>query len=67
MGVAGAGRVEGVGALVRGDLEHLTGGHVQDLGVGVDEAADQPGQAIRSVFGRSLVTHFMAWTLRTAM
>jgi hypothetical protein len=43
--------------------EDIVGWDVEDLGVRVDEAADQPGHAIRSVFGRSRVTHRMRHTL----
>ena len=43
MVVAGAGGVEAVCALGVGHREHLICGHVEDLGVGIDEAADEPG------------------------
>ena len=37
----GAGCVEGAGAFAGGDVEHLGRGDVEDLGVGIDEAADR--------------------------
>ena len=40
--VGGAGGVEAVGAFASCDGEDLVGGDVEDLGVGVDEPADQP-------------------------
>src|SRR5262249_46866959 len=43
VGELGAGRVEGVAAVSFGGGQDLVGGHVDDLGGGVDEPADQPG------------------------
>ena len=43
MVVGGAGSIEAVRASVRGDAEDLIPRYVQDLGIGVDEVADQPG------------------------
>ena len=59
VGVLGPGRVVGVRTLAFSNLEHLIGRHVEELGVRVDEVLISQGQAIRSVFGRSRVTHFM--------
>jgi hypothetical protein len=42
VGELGAGRVKGVRTVARGNGEDLVGGHVRDLGVGVDEAANKP-------------------------
>ena len=37
--------------------KNIAGGHVQELGAWIDETADKPGHAIRSIFGRARVTH----------
>jgi len=47
----GSGRVERACALAARDVEDLVGANVEDLGVGVDEPADQPGKR----YGRSSV------------
>jgi len=51
VGVGGAFGVEGVAAVAGGDVEDLVGGDEQDLRVGVDEAADQPGAGDPVGFG----------------
>ena len=43
VGVAGARSIEREGVLAPGDLEHVFGGHEQELGIGIDEVRDQPG------------------------
>ena len=41
-----------------GDVEHFVGGGVEDLGIGVDEPADQPRARDPVGLGRARVTHF---------
>ena len=43
VGELGVGGVEGSGGFDLGRGQDLVGGHVADLGLGVDEATDQPG------------------------
>src|SRR5439155_24451849 len=39
----GSGRIEGTRAVAGSDVEHIWRGDVEDLGVRIDEATDEPG------------------------
>ena len=50
--------VEAVGVLVVRDGQDVIRGYVEDLGVGVDEASDQPGTSDTVGLGAARMTHF---------